>query len=76
MTNHYIYFIKENKTRRREFCAVKIGVSSNPEKRLTAMQTGNPRKLSIEVKMGPFSRKEAYGMEKKLHRNFKKFGLK
>ena len=56
--------------------AVKIGVSCQTDKRLKEMQVGNPRILRLATKLGPFSEKEAYATEAKLHKCFKRFHVR
>ena len=47
---------------------VKVGVSNNPDRRMITMQTGNSRKLELIAKMGPFSKKQAFSQESRIHR--------
>lgn len=57
---HYVYIMQANRY-------VKIGVSANPERRRTTMQTGNPNVISI-VAVIPFdSRAQAFEEEYRLH---------
>ncbi len=44
--------------------SVKIGVSTDPNRRINDMQTGNPRPLKLSVTLGPFSEKEAFATER------------
>ena len=59
--NHSIYFIQSKEG------AIKIGVSSEPNKRLKALQTGHHEKLEIMSTMGFEDRIDAYELEYKLH---------
>lgn len=76
-STHYVYFIREHKVHRNHkgTYAVKIGVSKSPEKRLKVMQTGNPRKLKVAAQLGPFSKAEAYRLERQMHQNFSRWRL-
>ena len=65
---HYVYFIQSKKSN----SPVKIGHSSNIEKRLEDLQVGNPYKLEVKVKL-PFSSKMlAISTEKLFHREGEK----
>lgn len=55
---------------------VKIGVSSKPESRKRDMQVGNANEIEILWSIGPVPRKEALGLEKKLHRKCKRFSIR
>lgn len=65
----YVYYIEDGHGH------VKIGVSSEPEKRLKQCQTGNPYKLYIKNIERYNSCGDAYRREKELHNRFKKFRL-
>lgn len=47
---------------------VKVGISSNPEKRLKAVQTGCPHKVSLLGEWEFSSRQLAEGLERQFHR--------
>ena len=47
--------------------AIKIGVSTNPESRLSSLQTGNAEKLWIAFLAGPFPKSDAERYERSLH---------
>lgn len=47
---YYVYFIQETGKGNKP---VKIGYSNDPERRLTDLQTGNPRKLKLSISL-PF----------------------
>lgn len=70
MAKHYVYFIREAEG------STKIGVSNNPDARLATMQTGNPRTLTIEARLGPFGRAEAYSVERRMHRVFRRWHVR
>ncbi len=61
MTACYVYFIGSNKH-------TKIGVARNPEKRIAELQTGNQYTLEIKATIKMKSEKEAYDLEKFLHK--------
>jgi len=63
----YVYFIKAGKKG-----AIKIGKSNHPEKRLSELQTGNPYKLKLVAYIHCETEKDAFDMEKKMHRVFRK----
>lgn len=73
MINTYVYFIREALGCHAH---VKIGVAKNPESRLAVLQTGNSRRLEIVATIGPVSEKQAYGIERKLHKKFRKHRLR
>ena len=62
----YVYFIRSK-------LAVKIGVATDVDKRLSILQTGNPEQLSVVKKVrftGKDSLKNAYKAEKAFHQKF------
>lgn len=63
----YVYFIMGDSPNPYVY-AVKIGVSSNPEKRLAALQTANPGRLWIQSTVECDSREAAMALEKRLHK--------
>ena len=65
----YLYLIgtKDNKQ--------KIGISNDPEKRLKALQTGNPEPLFIHYTIELPDRK-AFKVEKHLHREYSHYNIK
>jgi hypothetical protein len=77
--NYFVYIIQENRISKKrsdnKYMPIKIGVSKSIERRLEAMQTGNPRELTLLVKIGPFSKAQAYSLEKKAHRIVKSLGI-
>ena len=62
----YVYFIKSGKKG-----AIKIGKSNRPEKRMAELQTGNPYKLYLIAFIHCETEKEAFSLEKKMHRLFR-----
>jgi len=68
MKNRYIYFVQEQKKSKR--APVKIGVAKDIDKRVAELQIGNPRDLDVVLRMGPFSEKVAYRLERDLHIRF------
>lgn len=66
---HYLYAITDGEN-------IKVGYSVNPEKRLKAMQTGNPNELKLLWKcfVGDDD-KQARRQESKLHRRLKRFKI-
>lgn len=74
--NCYVYVISEAYTEvLRGLCAVKIGLAVSPERRLRELQTGNARRLWLNISIGPMSEKKAARFERRLHRRFKKWRL-
>ncbi len=73
---NYIYLIQEASHRKKDIGCVKIGVAANIELRLQALQIGNPRKLSLIGKIGPYSRTKAEWLEKTYHKRLKKFHIR
>lgn len=65
----YVYFIQKG------YGSFKIGVSVDPEKRLSALQTANHAELFLIAKFPFSSRSEAMQVEKSLHRKFARFRL-
>jgi len=66
---YYVYFVQEKKRKSGKGgnMPVKIGSTNDPEKRLKALQTGNPRKLVIKASLLFDERKQAQEMEFTLH---------
>lgn len=65
----YIYVVTESwdkKLRGRQ--AVKVGVAKNPQSRIKELQVANARKLQLTMLIGPMGSKNAYSLEKALHR--------
>jgi hypothetical protein len=58
----FIYIVKENST-----CNIKIGFGKTVRKRLSEIQVGNPRKLSIIYEEAFETQEEARKIEKLLH---------
>ena len=67
--NTYVYFIAELSNVKLVH-RVKIGVATNPQKRLAVLQTGNSRQLCLLFTIGPMSKSQAYGVEQHLHNEF------
>ena len=65
----YVYLIQKG------YGSIKIGVSSNPERRLMELQVGNHGDLHIIAKFPFQTRAYALSMEKDLHNKFKRFCL-
>ena len=51
--------------------AYKVGISCNPRRRLSTVQTGNDDEVVVFCKSKPMLRYEARQLEKKIHREFK-----
>jgi len=64
----YVYFIQEG---RGKHGSIKIGKSSNINKRLKSLQTGNPRKLTLMATIKCTTPNNAHRLESKLHLMFK-----
>jgi len=64
---HYVYLIQSGEGIDRP---IKIGVSSNINKRLEAIQVGNPDKVHLIAKMETDGEAHAYWLEKNLHKFF------
>lgn len=69
-TATYIYFILQQSARINHI-PVKIGLSNNPKRRLKALQTGNPRKLTLRGTVKTSSRRDAFALERQLHSKYK-----
>lgn len=63
---NYVYFISDGQY-------IKIGVAKNPDKRLSELQTGNPRKLKVICKIPVGSDREAFDLESRLHFEYQAF---
>jgi len=61
----YVYFIQQEGNGRQP---IKIGYSENVEKRASCLQTGNPVKLSIRMKIPCEDKNQAVHIERILHR--------
>jgi predicted GIY-YIG superfamily endonuclease len=60
----FVYFIQQG-------CgSIKIGVSSDPEKRLKTMQTGTSKQLRLLISVPFESRSEAFAIERELHSKY------
>ena len=70
MIQSYVYFIAEMSNVKLAH-RVKVGVATNPKKRLAVLQTGNSRELSLLFTIGPMSKKQAYDIENQLHYKFR-----
>jgi predicted GIY-YIG superfamily endonuclease len=70
----YVYFIQSGDSKKRN--PVKIGVARNPERRLAALQTGNPEELKLLVVIECDSRTEAYAIESHLHKTLAKRNIR
>lgn len=66
---HRVYVIQE--VRPTSNAPVKIGVALNVQRRLEALQIGNPRELVVVMEFGPMTSKAAYELENFYHRQFK-----
>lgn len=64
MNTCYVYLIScgDNDIR-----PTKVGVSDDPYKRIKELQTGNPRKLKIEIIIECVDRNHAFNLEKTIH---------
>jgi len=56
--------------------AFKIGIARNVEKRIVDLQIGTPVELRIIAKFDFGSKKNAYRVEQKLHRIFRKYWIR
>ena len=61
----YVYFIQSGYDKKPP---IKIGVAINVERRLNALQTANPEKLTVIASIKCVNRMEAYNIESYLHR--------
>lgn len=64
----YVYLIQSGKDKKDP---VKIGYSSDPEKRIKTLQTGNPKPLRLLMKIKCNSVKHARDLERALHEMLK-----
>jgi len=69
MAEYKIYVIRAERD------ACKIGIAKNPMTRLKQMQTGNHRKLSLEVFYNIGSQKQTRCLEEKIHKRLKIIGI-
>jgi hypothetical protein len=67
MQECYLYFMRSGSGNNDP---VKIGVATNPEKRIYELQTGNPQPIRLLAKIKLPSRACAYDLESWLHRRF------
>jgi len=68
----YVYLIRSG----RKKGAIKIGVASNIEKRISELQTGNPAELCLVASIPCSSRKHAYDIEKGLHKRLRRWHIR
>jgi T5orf172 domain len=68
---HYVYVIAEEGND----SLVKVGISKSATKRLTGLQTGNPRKLTILHVVSVASVSAAYALEMAVHDRLGKWRL-
>lgn len=64
----YVYFIQSGRSKKPP---VKVGVAMNIKRRLNALQTANPEKLTIIASIKCENRAEAYNIESYLHNELK-----
>jgi hypothetical protein len=64
----YVYFIQSGYDKKPP---IKIGVAVNIERRLNALQTANPEKLSLIASIECKNRAEAFNIESYLHNELK-----
>ncbi len=55
---------------------IKIGVSSNVDKRVAELQTGNPYPLKVLASITCRSKSDAYGLENFIHKKLRKHRMK
>jgi len=65
LNNHWIYIIGDTES------PYKIGFTKDPEKRLSTLQTGNPKKLTIHYKE-QINENEVKFIEKQIHKELKR----
>ncbi len=76
MNTKYIYFIVETYHQKvKGDSCVKIGIAHNPQKRLSELQTGNPKVLTVAITIGPMTEFQAAHCESKFHTRFEKHRL-
>lgn len=63
--DYYVYFIKRDGGN--DLSPTKIGVSTNIEKRIKALQTASPMKLSVRAAIKCDSKSDAYTLERCFH---------
>ena len=66
--HYHVYFVQCCDKKR----YVKIGVARNVKSRIKTLQTGNPYKLKVLSVIKCSGQKEAYALEARLHKFFKK----
>ena len=67
----YVYFISNKRKN-----VVKIGVASNPDKRLKTFQTANHEELIILRRIRLKNPTEAFNFESVLHKKFRKYHIR
>lgn len=67
MEETHVYIIAEEGT---DF--IKIGVADRPQSRVSCLQTGNPRQISLHVTYPFPSREQAMQAERKMHEMFER----
>ena len=63
----YVYFITYE-----DEAITKIGISKDPFRRRDALQSANPKQLTLHVFFGPLSREGAMSIEKDIHQRLAK----
>jgi predicted GIY-YIG superfamily endonuclease len=69
---HSVYFVQASGKR----CAIKIGMARNVAARVAELQTANHETLSILVEIPCDSEKEAFDLEQRLHRLFRRHRIR
>ena len=54
---------------------VKVGVSKAPDKRLAQLSTASPFNMEVYLLYGPFEKRRAHYIEKRIHTALKPYGL-
>lgn len=80
MLDHYVYFVgpdlkyKESVIKNDKYYSpIKVGVTKNIDQRLKNIQTSCFFHLDLILKLGPYSKEDAYKLEAELHRFFSNF---
>lgn len=73
MLNYYVYIIQSGD---RPKSPIKIGVSSNIDKRVSDLQTGNPHPLKVMAAIECRDKKDAYKLENLIHRKLTRYRMK
>jgi predicted GIY-YIG superfamily endonuclease len=68
METVYVYFVSQQRDGR-----VKIGVSSDPDRRVKEMQTGNAKPLTVIARFPFPNRASAMAIERELHEKYSRF---